>query len=542
MPFDPKAFLAEDKGSGGFDPKAFLGEEKPAAAKDPSLAGVRQAQDVVNSGAVGVAKGAAGMAGTVNDAGNLMAAGADAAGFDTKPGQEALDKTFFGKVKKAITPTSEGINAGIQRMFGEYHKPETTAGKYAETIGEMVPMAPLGPVNAARGAIMSRVAGAGLKTAAERAAAKGVTGAVVPGVASEAAGQATEGTSLEPWARAGAAVLAGPRGSRHPTREPAIDADRLFQSGERHYQNARRYDIEYAPQGFARTARNTLNHLENNRGIDADFAPHTFRILEDIASRRTPMSHSEFETYRQKLLNATRSVANPHEVAAGWSAINSLEHYMGNIPTRQVVRGTVADAEAARRAFQAGRADWGAAKRMQMVEGKVMRGELNAETAYSGQNAGNAARQSMKQLIAPNPKGVSLAQKHGFNDAEQEAVRGVTRGNMVTNRLRDAANVLGKGHSQMLNLAGMAAAYHQDDPRYLLATLAGRGLNMAHNASTRSHVNRVMQQIGERSDLARRLGPMNPGQLDRATAAAILRAKQASTPDGYPYYKPEGSQ
>src|ERR1019366_3974734 len=68
------------------------------------------------------------------------------------------------------------------------YQPKTTAGKYANTIGEMAPGAALMPGN---------IAGNLLKFG------------VLPGAASEAAGEATQGTGAEPYARLAGAVLGG---------------------------------------------------------------------------------------------------------------------------------------------------------------------------------------------------------------------------------------------------------------------------------------------------------------------------------------------
>lgn len=68
------------------------------------------------------------------------------------------------------------------------YEPKTALGKGARVVGEFTPGALLGPGGPVRNF---------------------VNFALVPGAASEAAGRATEGTPLEPWMRAGAAVLAG---------------------------------------------------------------------------------------------------------------------------------------------------------------------------------------------------------------------------------------------------------------------------------------------------------------------------------------------
>jgi hypothetical protein len=66
------------------------------------------------------------------------------------------------------------------------YEPKTTAGEYAGTVGEFLPGAALGGANVGNL----------------------VRFGVLPGLASEAAGQATEGTSVEPYARIAAALVA----------------------------------------------------------------------------------------------------------------------------------------------------------------------------------------------------------------------------------------------------------------------------------------------------------------------------------------------
>ena len=93
----------------------------------------------------------------------------------------------------------------IHQRSGLAHKPQTRAGRYVETGAEFATGAALtGPANIARNAVMYGLG---------------------PGLASEAAGQATEGTALEPYARAGAAIAGGLTGaglSRSSTAEGIV--------------------------------------------------------------------------------------------------------------------------------------------------------------------------------------------------------------------------------------------------------------------------------------------------------------------------------
>lgn len=88
------------------------------------------------------------------------------------------------------TPTRMPTTRDVEAVTGApkvYHEPQTRAGKYAKTVGQFAP-----------GALMP----------APSLLAR-VENAVVPAIASEAAGQATEGTPLEPAARVAAALAGG---------------------------------------------------------------------------------------------------------------------------------------------------------------------------------------------------------------------------------------------------------------------------------------------------------------------------------------------
>lgn len=88
----------------------------------------------------------------------------------------------------SLLPQPAQVQSAIESVTGAFPKPQTRAGEYAQTIGEFVPGALMGP-----GGVVRNIAAFG----------------VVPGIASEAAGGATKGTALEPWARGGAALASG---------------------------------------------------------------------------------------------------------------------------------------------------------------------------------------------------------------------------------------------------------------------------------------------------------------------------------------------
>lgn len=146
------------------------------------------AVDVLKSAGAGLARGTAGLAGLPGTLGDLVDQGGEflmrQAGFPTRSeamtaqGLDAGNPLSAQSLQDAMSILSGGATD---------YQGQTTAGKYAGTVAEFIPGAA-----AFGGANPSNLAMYG----------------ALPGVASEAAGQATEGTGLEPYARIAAALAA----------------------------------------------------------------------------------------------------------------------------------------------------------------------------------------------------------------------------------------------------------------------------------------------------------------------------------------------
>lgn len=113
---------------------------------------------------------------------------------------------------------TQKILDALEPFTGKLPEPQTAVGKYAGSVASFAPAALMGG-----------------GTAGQR-----IAQAVVPGVASEAAGQATEGSEMEPWARALAAIVASGGTAMAQRRPPeraaaqamgAIDDATLVQAG-----------------------------------------------------------------------------------------------------------------------------------------------------------------------------------------------------------------------------------------------------------------------------------------------------------------------
>ena len=150
-----------------------VGSQKPQAEEADT------AMDVASSLGRGMAKAVVGAPGIVGDIQYLARKAEPYIGIKTpkKPLISAPTSSEIIEGAKPYLPVLEG-------------EPETTPGKYAETVGSFI-----GAPGGVRGEIT------GPKTLTENILKQ----AVIPGAASEAAGQATEGTGAEPFAQIGRA-------------------------------------------------------------------------------------------------------------------------------------------------------------------------------------------------------------------------------------------------------------------------------------------------------------------------------------------------
>lgn len=169
-----------------------------AAPSTPSMAA-----DIAASGASGIARGVADVAGLPGSVSDLLKRGGDfllSRGYQAVTGEAPEPGSFFAgmsgipaerREQLGIDSQLSGARAreGLSALTGgaSAYQPQTTAGEYAATVGEFLPGA------AAFGGISpSNLARFG----------------VAPGLASEGAGQLTEGSAIEPYARVAAALLA----------------------------------------------------------------------------------------------------------------------------------------------------------------------------------------------------------------------------------------------------------------------------------------------------------------------------------------------
>lgn len=176
----------------GADPwAAFPVVETAAPAKGQGGGWTDTALDMARSAGSGVAAGVAGVVGfphTLNAGMDFLARlPGQALGYQFNEDPSRQPRTFVPQM-----PTTAQARSVINNIPGADYKPQTMPGKFAHTVAEFAPGALVGGVRS--------VADAGRNL---------VNFALVPGLASETAGQATQGSSWEPYARGAAALASG---------------------------------------------------------------------------------------------------------------------------------------------------------------------------------------------------------------------------------------------------------------------------------------------------------------------------------------------
>lgn len=229
---------------------------EPKSWKDTAKYIGDEAGRTVESGARHAVAGMGGFVGDMSDLG-AKGIGAGVNFIERKLGLPETPAPDRSNSALNLIPTHESMMAEIERQHGKTEEPQSRLGKYGKTATEFA-----------------------LSGGAAKAPSflKGVTNVVVPAVASEAAGQATEGTAAEPYARFGAALVGGGAAAlatRPATAERAIAealpkgvTPQMFDKAQGLMDHAKSLGVDLAlPEALSQVAgkpvlTNVMRHLE----------------------------------------------------------------------------------------------------------------------------------------------------------------------------------------------------------------------------------------------------------------------------------------
>lgn len=438
--------------------------------------------DVLKEGGKGLLRGAESFAGDVGEA------------IVGLPGRTARHVSNlvsdFGDGKHQPEPAP--YSAQLVKATGVEASPQTTAGKYAGSVGETMgnPMTYLGPGSIA------------LKAGA------GVAGAV----GSEAAGELTEGTGLEPAARVAGGVIAGAGGAtaasernlaklaaQLPTPKNIYDAanagyNMLKQSGTRISANG--------TQDLLNTVKADL-HAENFRDY---LAPNTYRAIEELTASGSA-TIGDLDGVR-KLLNRVPGT-NPTDKEAARRAIDAIDNFLSNVPAQHVISGDPARDAAILKHAQG---NWALHKQLETVEEASIKGQHRAGVSGSGANRINTARQEIRKILDSDKK------SRGMSGAVKDKMEEIVMGTWLSNRARQIGKFAPSGPVSATTsiLTGMGAG-------------AGAGAAVAGGGFLAKHLGEYLtdRQIRQLEELMRAESPIGR-PVAQATASEV--AEQSAVP------------
>lgn len=485
--------------------------ENFAASAEPqeSLAGAGRAAFT------GGIEGVASLLGLPADAANLASKGLDyVAGTKTneKFGQ-SLDKYGYENIKK-----------NIEGYTGKLYEPQTGLEKHIRTGFSFLPAAAVGP-----GGVARRVA----------------TQVVAPGLASEAAGQLTEGTGYEPVARVGAALagtvgaskaasaLTGARGIPKPPTNEQIHADTSPAYNTPALQ-AVRYDTKLANQAADDVI---FNKLQKQRFSQKD--PVVAQVYDQVENLRKPEfainAHTiqDFETTRQRLQALAKQGGDGGQAAN--IALRTIETHLANPSKSLVIAGDAVqaakDLRLARKIAQTG-------FQSDTVQNWLEMARNTAAATHSGTNLENELYKQIRNALNAHIRKATNDPLRGWTPKMLDQLRSVLP-DYKSSALRRVGKLLGGGGG-LGQLAAMAAGTHAFGPLGLLLPGLGMVANKAGSGLAVSRLNKLDEMVRSQAPSyapyltarQRALAGTSLSDLQNHLALQALIAARLQTPQG----------
>lgn len=467
-------------------------------APQPASAAPSVAQDLVPSFAAGVARGAADLVGLPGTVGNLIDSGGE--WIQRKLGLPTRSENMRKLGLDPSMPLSgEKVRTGISAVTGGAtdYQPQTTVGKYARTIGEFL------PGGAAAGG--SRLVQLGRY-------------AVAPALASEAAGQATEGTDFEPFARIGGALVGGAIGSRLG----ASKAAKLPSAAEIKQSAGYGDDMTNVLRG-ARTTPKTYSDIVADLWNDVKQAGTSYEVQQNFGRtlqnemklvQQEGASLHSLERLRRALRSAGGGKLDTPNQAIANRLIDKLDDAVEHLSASSIAasgetgRPVLDMLKQARTIYRTG-------KKADLIETAV----ANAQNAASGVE--NGLRTEFRKLLKPNVA-------KNFTKTEQYAIRQVAKGNFKSNALRFLGTFgfpIDQGRNWLGALAGSSAAGSMAGSAFGpgIGTAVGAGVSLGGTAAKYGAL-RATRQLADRADALVKAGP----DAGRAFAQALDASKSAN--------------
>jgi len=430
-------------------------------------------EDIVGAGLAGMARGVKGLAETPEMLGRAVIRGgqevAQLAGAEVENEMPVLD-----------TATGRGIEAALSTFGGDKamaYRGESTPAQFAGTIGEFV--SPAGML------------GGGKKL---------LTSAVAAGTASEAAGQATEGTAAEPYARAIGAIAGGYSpaalaGIKNKTvlafeknADDLMTADALRKSKNAKYEYARKLgaEVKVDMDGFNSYMSNAVKNAPDD--LFAGYTPgvdtHIDDALKVLSSRAgSTLNQSQMEAVRTSLKNIYARGKGSGEYAydprVGF-IVDRLDEAMDQAPTG--ISG-----QKAQDAFKLARDENRRFRKIEMFEDMMKKADLDASQVGASGSLVDKQRNAMRSIIK------SPSRRAQFEPSEIQVMDAFVRGTIPEKVMR----VLGKFSPTTGNpvtaFMNLGAIYF--NPPLIAASLGAIAARSGASISASNQFKKVKDQI-----------------------------------------------
>jgi hypothetical protein len=389
-------------------------------------------EDIAKGAGSGLVEGAFSIPGMVGDTVDLVRAGGTWVGNQAR--KMAGKQPIQGQAPDPLGLSSIPGSQDLMEMTGfEPYEPQTRAGKFARTAASFVPAA------------ATFNAGGGVKNAVSGALKYGVA----PGLASEGAGQLTEGTAYEPYARVGGALLgaglaSGATGAakyamrpKDPALEPIFDkARRLKDYAGRLYDQVDAAGIQVDPISL-QAGVSRIEGMIAREGLSGKTVPaetkRALAILNDIATR--PQTFKQLDKARQAVKEAF-SYNSPSESRLATLVTKEFDGFINSLGPQDIISS--ANPQQTVQALNRARGVWGQAAGLgdkADLMNKMWQSALDKVGAnYSKAGIMTALRQEFRGLNRMIRNDADIARL--FTGAEREAINKIVRGGTVENGLR----------------------------------------------------------------------------------------------------------
>ena len=460
-----------------------FGPPQQQAAPEPV---VSTGEDMVRSGAAGVRQGSESMAGGFGDTNSINGDIGSWAAKKLGLGETGQNVTSWlmshANPATAMLPSTSDIRQVTDKFMGESYKPQTTAGEYSRTVGQFVPGAALGP-----GSLGRKVASA-----------------IVPGIASEAAGQFTKGSPIEPYARAAGGLAGGIlTAGRATPKAPKVameSADDLAARSQALYDSADAAGVVIQPQEMSRLAQNVELAAGN---LNTNLRPNTAGIVQEAkAIAGKPVTLRELDEFRQTVGLAMKR-AEPQDVRTLQKIKNVVDHFADATPNI-----TAGDAKGF--GFQKeARALWARKAKTEVLDDIIEKAK-NQATGFE-----NGLVIQMRSL-ANNKKRIA-----SFSPAEQEMIKDVVRRGSVTGILRTFGMLAPNSTFGAFGAVGTTLAGGG------VGGLAGLGVGTAAKAAAGKMTMGKMDRLQRAVSSGVAPGPVGGGQINLDALTRLLLNAQS---------------